>query len=115
MQILNLIAMQKGCVKLWRAVRGLFIWHHAKNLHVNLFLHLETFFFSSPRKLTAISVRGFRNRGNRHIKTWNKKVLNKYKKDLLANFAFNSFTKVLEIIKIMNFKLWRAVREPFVK
>ena len=54
MQILSLIAIEKGFVKLFWLSASHLLSKHAENLQVDLFLDLETFFLSCPRKLTAI-------------------------------------------------------------
>ena len=46
MQISNLIAIQKGCVKLCLLSTSHLLSNHAENSQVDLFLDLETFFFS---------------------------------------------------------------------
>ena len=90
--------------KLCQAFRKPFVKQSCSKFAKRFFLDLETFFFSSPRKLTSAS-RGF---SRRNLQTRNQK-------NLLENFAFNSFTTVMEITKIINFKLWRTFREPVVK
>jgi hypothetical protein len=54
MQILSLIAIEKGFVKLFWLSASHLLSKHADNLQVDLFLDLETFFLSCPQKLTAI-------------------------------------------------------------
>jgi hypothetical protein len=54
MQILSLIAIQKGFVKLFWLCASHLLSKHAENLQVDLFLDLETFFLSCSRKFTLI-------------------------------------------------------------
>ena len=54
MQILSLIAIQKGFVKLFWLSASHLLRNHVENSQVDLFLDLETFFLSCPWKLTAI-------------------------------------------------------------
>ena len=110
MQILSLIAIQKGFVKIFWLSASHLLSNHVENSQVDLFLDLETFFF-----LVHGNWQQFGVCGSRGFKTENKKFWIGTKKNLLANFEFNSFTTVLEITKIMNFKLWRTVRKPVVQ